>query len=120
MEEVVSESEFLRRYRAGARRFVGLDINSDGTKSLEGACLDDVELIGCFCLVSFRGASLKGAVVHSNVKTCDFTNADLTGADFRDAALCATEFAGAKMDGADFTGAFNHSYRLTKGELPDW
>jgi uncharacterized protein YjbI with pentapeptide repeats len=116
----ITESELLARYTAGDRRFSNLDIVADGSKSLEGAVLDDVELIDCFVATSFRGASLRRAVVHANVKTCDFTETDLTGADFRDSALCSTTFQGAKMDSADFTGAFNHGYDLSPGELPNW
>jgi uncharacterized protein YjbI with pentapeptide repeats len=117
---VISESELLRRYQSGQRRFCDLDINSDGSSALVGAQIDGIELIGCFVLASFRGASMQRAIVHSNVKTCDFSNADLSGSDFRNSALCATTFVGANMREADFTGAFFHSHELKKGEVPHW
>lgn len=120
IDEDISESELLARYTSGQRRFCDLEILGDGSDPLEGAHLDGIELIDCFLTASLRGASLKGAIIHANVKTCDFTNADLTGADFRGSALCSTTFVGAKMHDADFTDAFVHSYRLKKGELPDW
>jgi uncharacterized protein YjbI with pentapeptide repeats len=116
----ITESELQARYAAGERRFSHLDITADGSKALAGAVLDEIELIDCFVATSFRGASLRRAIVHANVKTCDFTDADLTGADFRGSALCSTTFEGAKMKGADFTGAFNHGYDLSPGEAPDW
>jgi uncharacterized protein YjbI with pentapeptide repeats len=118
--EAISESELLRRYKSGQRKFCNLDITSDGSNALLNANIDGIELIGCFISVSFRGASLKRAIVHSNVKTCDFSNADLSGSDFRTAALCATTFVGANMRDADFTGAFFHSFELKTGERPDW
>ena len=120
VDEDISESELLRRYNSGQRRFSHLDITGDGSDALEGACLDGIELTESFLTVSLRGASLRGAVIHANVKTCDFSNADLTGSDFRWSALCAATFVGANMHGADFTGASVHSYKLKKGELPDW
>ena len=120
MEDRISESDLFTRYQAGDRRFSGLEIVGDGSNVLEGARLDEIELIDCFLTVSLRRASLRQAIVHSNVKTCDFTDTDLTGADFRNAALCSTTFQGAKMDGADFTGAFFHSYDLAPGEVPHW
>ncbi len=120
MAGTISESELLTRYKSGERRFSGVDVVSDGSNALERACLDGVELIDCFLSVSFRGASLKGATVHSNAKTCDFSHADLTDADFRDAALCATTFAGAQMDRARFEGSFFHGYDLSAGEVPSW
>ena len=115
-----SESLFLARYQTGERKFSGLAIVSDGSRALENVSLDGIELVDCFLTVSLRGTSLRNAVVHSNVKTCDFTGADLRGADFRGAALCSTTFKGAKMEGAAFEGAFFHSYDLTAGELPNW
>ncbi|HWU94368.1 MAG TPA: pentapeptide repeat-containing protein, partial [Sphingomonas sp.] len=66
------------------------------------------------------GASLRNATVHANVKTCDFSDADLSGADFQGSALCSTTFLGAKMGGADFKDAYNHGYDLGAGEKPDW
>jgi uncharacterized protein YjbI with pentapeptide repeats len=116
----LSESELLFRYRSGQRRFANLDITSDGSNALVGAHLEGIELVGCFVSVSFREACLKDAVIHSNVKTCDFSNADLTRADFRTSALCATTFAGANMTDADFTNAFFHGHDLRDGERPDW
>ena len=120
IDEDISESELLRRYNSGQRRFCNLDITADGSDALEGACLDGIELTESFLTASLRGASLKGAVIHANVKTCDFSNADLTGSDFRWSALCSATFVGANMHGADFTGASVHSYKLKEGELPDW
>jgi uncharacterized protein YjbI with pentapeptide repeats len=120
VDEEIPESELLRRYSCGQRRFCNLEILSDGSEALEGACLDGIEVIDCFVTASFRGASLKRAVINANVKTCDFSDADLTGADFRTSALCAATFVGANMRDADFTGAYFHSYYLKKGELPDW
>jgi uncharacterized protein YjbI with pentapeptide repeats len=120
IEKTISESELLARYVRGERQFLGLDINGDGTNALQGNCLDGIELIGCFVQVSFCGASLRAAVIHSNVKTCDFSSTDLTGANFQNSALCATTFKNAKLDKADFTGAFFHSYILSRGERPNW
>jgi uncharacterized protein YjbI with pentapeptide repeats len=117
---VISETELLRRYQSGQRQFCDLDINSDGTNALVGAHIDGIELIDCFITASFRGASMQRAIVHSNMKTCDFSNADLSGSDFRNAALCATTFVGANMRETDFTGAFFHSHELKKGEVPHW
>ena len=119
-DDAISESELLSRYQAGQRRFAGLEIERDGLGALEGACLDGIELMDCFVVASFRRASLRNAVVHANVKTCDFSEADLTGADFRTAALDATSFLGAKMDGADFTDAHIQGHDLSPGERPDW
>jgi len=116
----ISQLELLQEYASGQRRFNNLDIWDDGSEALAGACLDGIELIDCFVKASFRNSSLKNAVIHSNVKTCDFSDADLSGSDFRRSALCATTFAGAKMDGADFTNAYNHGYELTAGEKPYW
>jgi uncharacterized protein YjbI with pentapeptide repeats len=119
-EHIISESELLLRYTSGQRQFCDLDIVSDGSNALVGATLDGIELHGCFVSVSFHKACLKDAVIHSNVKTCDFSYADLTRSDFRTSALCATTFVGATMSGADFTDAFFHGHDLQKGELPDW
>jgi len=120
MVETISESELLSRYKAGERRFSRIEVVSDGSNALERSCLDGIELVDCFLSVTFRGSSLRGATVHSNVKTCDFSQADLTDADFRDAALCSTTFAGATMERARFEGAFSHSYDLSAGEVPNW
>lgn len=120
IEESITESELLSRYQAGIRRFSGLDVVGDGSNALEGAVLDGIELIDCCFVVSFRGASLRRATLYANVKTCDFTDADLTGSNFRNSALCSTTFQGAKMEGADFTGAFNHGHDLAPGEVPHW
>lgn len=120
VHEEISLSELARRYASGQRHFCNLDIYDDGSDALVGANLENIRLIDCFVHGSFRSASLKGAVVHGNVKTCDFTDADLSGSNFRGAALCAAIFAGAKMDGADFTGAYNHGYDLSEGEKPYW
>jgi uncharacterized protein YjbI with pentapeptide repeats len=119
-ERLITSSEVLRRYAMGQRLFEGLDIEDDGTKAFAGACLDNIEIIDCFVLASFRGASLKNAVICANVKTCDFTDADLSGANFRDSMLCGTDFTGAKMDGADFTNAGYYGYDLKEGEKPEW
>lgn len=116
----ISESELLLKYASGQRRFCELDIMSDGSNALVGADLTSIELIGCSVAVSFREACLRDAVIHSNVKTCDFSNADLTRSDFRTSALCATTFVGAKKTDADFTDAYFHGHSLQKGELPDW
>jgi uncharacterized protein YjbI with pentapeptide repeats len=116
----MTSSEVLRRYVLGQRRFEGIDIEDDGTKAFAGAHLDKIEIINCFVVASFRGASLKNAVIHANVKTCDFSGADLTGADFRDALLCGTTFKDAHMNGADFTNAGNYGYDLKEGEKPQW
>lgn len=116
----ISESELLRRYTSGQRRFCDLAITSDGSNALVGANLKYIELVGCLVSVSFREACLKDAVIHSNVKTCDFSSADLTRADFRTSALCAATFVGANMSDADFTDAYFHGHSLRKGELPDW
>ena len=116
----ISESELLLKYASGQRRFCDLDITSDGSDALVGADLAGIELIGCLVSVSFREACLGDAVIHSNVKTCDFSNADLTRSDFRTSALCATTFVGANMTDADFTDAYFHGHSLQKGELPDW
>ena len=118
--EDISASELLRRYNAGGRRFSNLDITDDGSDVLVGASLDGIELIECFLTASCRGASLKGAVVHANVKTCDFTGADLTGADFRGSAICGATFTGAIMREADFVNAHAYGHVMKQGELPDW
>jgi uncharacterized protein YjbI with pentapeptide repeats len=120
VEESITESELLSRYQAGVRRFSNLDVISDGSNALEGAVLDDIELTECFLVVSFRETSLRRASVYANVKTCDFTDADLTSASFRNSALCSTTFKGAKMEGADFAGSFYLGYDLSPGEIPDW
>jgi uncharacterized protein YjbI with pentapeptide repeats len=120
VERNISESELLLRYTSGQRRFCDLDITSDGSNSLVGANLEGIELVGCFVSVSFREACLKDAVIHSNVKTCDFSNADLTRANFRTSALCAATFVGADMSDSDFTDAYFHGHVLKKGEQPDW
>lgn len=120
VHEDITQSELLRRYASGQRRFHNLDIGDDGSDALVGAILDDIEIIDCFVTASFRNASLKNAVVHANVKTCDFTDADLSGSDFRGSALCATIFTNAKVEGADFTDAYNHGYELAAGEKPHW
>lgn len=120
VHEDITQSELLRRYASGQRRFHNLDIGHDGSDALVGAILDDIEIIDCFVTASFRNASLKNAVVHANVKNCDFTDADLSGSDFRGSALCATIFTGAKVEGADFTDAYNHGYELAEGEKPHW
>jgi uncharacterized protein YjbI with pentapeptide repeats len=120
IEKTISESELLARYVSGERQFLALDIISDGTNSLQGNCLNSIELIDCFVQVSFCGASLRGAIIHSNVKTCNFSYTDLTGANFQNSALCATTFKDAKLHEADFTGAFFHSYILSIGEKPNW
>ena len=120
VQEEIPQAELLRRYASGQRHFDNLDIFDDGSNALVGAHLDAIELFDCFVRASFRGASLKNAKIHANVKTCDFTDADLTGADFRRSALCSTTFTGAKMEGADFTDAYYHGYDLGAGEKPDW
>jgi len=120
IHEEITQSELLARYASGQRRFTNLEICDDGSDALIGATLDGIELIECFVIASFRKASLRNAVVHANVKTCDFTDADLSNADFRRSALCATTFVGANMEGADFTDAYYHSYCLTADEKPDW
>lgn len=119
-DDAISERELLSRFQAGQRQFVGLLIEHDPTSPFEGACLDAISLIDCFLDASFRGASLRGAVIHSNVKCCDFSDTDLTDADFRNSALDATTFKGAKMDRADFTGSHIQGYDLKPGERPDW
>jgi uncharacterized protein YjbI with pentapeptide repeats len=116
----ISESELLLRYTSGQRRFCNLNITSDGSNALIGADLAGIELIGCLVSVSFREACLIDAVIHSNVKTCDFSNTDLTRANFQTSALCAATFVGANMRDADFTDAYFHGHSLQKGELPDW
>jgi uncharacterized protein YjbI with pentapeptide repeats len=118
--ERITSSELRRRYASGQRRFCNLDICDDGSDALVGAQLDEIEIVDCFVAASFRKASLKNAVVHANVKTCDFTDADLSGSDFRNSALCATLFTGANMDGADFTDAYYHGHDLAAGEKPHW
>lgn len=120
VHEEITQSELLLRYASGQRRFTNLDICDDGSDALVGAHLDDIELIYCFVCASFRKASLRNAVIHANVKTCDFTDADLSGSDFRGSALCATTFVGANLEGADFTNAYNHGHDLAAGEKPDW
>jgi uncharacterized protein YjbI with pentapeptide repeats len=120
VHEEIPVAELLRRYASGQRHFANLDIFDDGSNALVGAHLDAIELSDCFVVASFRGASLKSAKIHANVKTCDFTDADLSGANFRGSALCSTIFTGAKMDGADFTDAYYHGYDLSAGEKPDW
>lgn len=120
VHEEITQSQLLLRYASGQRRFHNLDICDDGSDALVGAHLDNIEIIDCFVVASFRNASLKNAVVHANVKTCDFSDADLSGSDFRGAALCATIFTGANMEGADFTGAFYFSEALAAGEKPNW
>jgi uncharacterized protein YjbI with pentapeptide repeats len=120
VHERITSSELRRRYASGQRRFYNLDICDDGSDALVGAHLDEIEIVDCFVMASFRKASLKNAVVHANVKTCDFTNADLSGSDFRNSALCATIFTGANMEGADFTDAYYHGYDLAAGEKPRW
>ena len=108
----MTERELLEKYLSGQRRFSGIDIVSDGSNAFVRSCLDEIELIDCFLCASFREVSLRGAIIHSNVKTCDFTGADLTGADFRDSALDGTTFKTAKLDGANFNGAHVQGYAL--------
>ncbi|NIJ63430.1 uncharacterized protein YjbI with pentapeptide repeats [Sphingomonas leidyi] len=120
VHEEITQSELLLRYASGQRHFSNLNITDDGSDALVGARLDSIELIDSFVHANFRGASLRNATVHANVKTCDFTDADLSGADFQGSALCSTTFLGAKMDGADFTDAYYHGYDLAAGEKPDW
>jgi uncharacterized protein YjbI with pentapeptide repeats len=120
VHEEIPQTELLRRYASGQRHFANLDIFDDGSNALVGARLDAIELSDCFVVASFRSTSLRNAKIHANVKTCDFTDADLSGADFRGSALCSTTFTGAKMEGADFTDAYNHGYDLGAGEKPDW
>jgi uncharacterized protein YjbI with pentapeptide repeats len=120
IHEEISQSELLQRYASGQRRFSNLDIWDDGSEALAGACLDGIELIDCFVQASFRNSSLKSAVIHANVKTCDFSDADLSGADFRRSALCSTTFVGANLVDADFTDAYNHGYELAADEKPYW
>lgn len=116
----ITTSELKLRYTSGQRHFHNLDVCDDGSEALVGARLDQIEIVDCFVLASFRNSSLKNAVVHANVKTCDFIDADLSGADFRGSALCATTFIGANMDGADFTGAYYYGYELAAEEKPHW
>jgi len=70
-----SASYVIEQYKKGQRLFVGLDMQDE--------CFDDQNLEGtifknCFFYSSFRRANLRGAkFIDSNLKTCDFREADL-------------------------------------------
>jgi uncharacterized protein YjbI with pentapeptide repeats len=111
--------ELLDRYGRGDRDFSGAELDEDPDSDLSGVYLDGADFSHAFLLVTFRGASLRGASFReANVKTCDFREADLRGADFRGAALCSAIFDGARLEGSNFAGAYIHSYQLKEGETP--
>lgn len=113
--------ELMQLYSSGDRDFSGCEIddspdNDIQSQCLDGAIFDNACLSGLFVGTSFRGCSFRGA----NIKGSDFSNADLRGADLRGALIDGSTFKGARTDGALFEGSSSHSYKLSKGEIPDW
>jgi uncharacterized protein YjbI with pentapeptide repeats len=115
----VSNSEsLLKRYEAGERSFIELDLD-DQVYDFAGATLDGVDFSETFIYANFRGASLVGAKFErANVKTCDFRDANLTRASFQGAAIDGAEFAGADLSGASFAGATEQGHIYGVKELP--
>jgi uncharacterized protein YjbI with pentapeptide repeats len=108
--------------------FSGLDVAVAELPSFAGAKMAGAHLSGKFDRVSFRGADLRqsffGAkdprseeliTARVELKTCDFTDANLSGADLSHNAAQYAKFVGADLRGAnlahanlmeaDFTGA---------------
>ena len=54
----------------------------------------------------------------ANVKTCDFTDANLRGASFDGAVIDGAVFAGADLAGASFLGASEQGHVYGASELP--
>ena len=80
-DKVWTPSEIRLRYERGERNFRGLDIDDTGdSSSFREAVLDDADFTQCFVVADFSRASLRGCrFTQSNVKTCEFDNADLPG-----------------------------------------
>jgi len=97
-----SGEELLARYAAGERYFVGTHLDHDavpdGVLDLAGAVLDDANFSKCWFTARFVGASLRATTFSgANVKSCDFSQADLTDANFCEAAMEATAWVGATL-----------------------
>ena len=92
----------MARYAAGERYFVGTHLDQDavpeGVLDFSGAVLDDADFSKCWFTARFAGASLRATTfMGANVKTCDFSQADLTDANFCEAAMEATAWVGATL-----------------------
>lgn len=97
-----SGEELLARYAAGERYFVGAELDHTGADglllNLAGAVLDEADFSKCWFQASFAGASLRATKFRdANVKSCDFSRADLTDAEFFGAAMEATTWGGANL-----------------------
>ena len=118
MPTSTSVSTIMTRYAAGERSFVALGLDEE-TLDFSNATLAGADFPGSFIFATFRGADLSGAVfARANVKTCDFTNADLRGASFVEAAICGAVFVGANLKDATFDGADWYGYTFAPGEKP--
>lgn len=114
----LTDKEILDKFNNGQRSFKDIDID-DGV--LRDADLQGISFDGCFLLVGFSGANLKGArFTNCNLKTCDFSGTDLTNAHFENNSVDSADFAGAKVMRTVFKDGYYHSAKLQQTDFEEW
>lgn len=100
MEKLTTVEEILVLYKAGQRKFKGLDIEGDfSNESLNGILFDE-----CFIAADFKYCNLSNSTFkNGNIKTSDFRYSNLTNAKFINLSVESTNFDWANTNGIKFT-----------------
>lgn len=106
------KNDLLEAYRKGQRYFEYLDLEE---VSFDNENLEGITFENCSLYVSFRNANLRNATfLNGGIKTCDFTEADLTNARFEMLTIESAEFAFAKMEGVQLKDLFAYSQEVSE------
>ncbi|MDQ0112456.1 pentapeptide repeat-containing protein [Paenibacillus harenae] len=91
--------------------------------SVEEGDLQNFDLYGCVfegCTlgINFSNSTLRESkFINSNLKTCNFAGADLSGSTIEGNMLCSTDFYRAKIDKVIFKNNYYHSNKLELRDL---
>jgi uncharacterized protein YjbI with pentapeptide repeats len=112
----ITVAELLAQYKSGERHFVDLDIEPNG--DFRGAHLEGAVFEKCFLSVDLRNSNLrKVSFINSNIKCCDFGEADLTGARIEACSVEGIRLKDAKTTGMIFRTNYCYSMVLEQGDL---
>lgn len=114
MEKLTIIEEILKLYKAGQRKFIGLDIEGDfSNENLSGILFDE-----CFIAADFKYCNLSNSTFkNGNIKTSDFRYSNLTNAKFINLSVESTNFDWANTNGIKFTENYCYGQIVSESDF---
>lgn len=107
--------EIIEAYNNGQRYFPDIEMEDE---NFDGQNLEGIIFERCFLYSSFQKANLKNSkFINGNIKTCDFTEADLTNAHFENVLVECVVLSGAKTEGIYFDNNWYYGHNLTQKDF---